>query len=113
MTLCDDLRNTDGLGEEFSVEPVEAYLVERAEERPAEAGVDSWVLSLRRSLDLSQGRLKEHEAARELGFCTRTLQRHLRSRGTTFRAEAKAARSRSLWPARALAAPKRQPVRAC
>lgn len=65
---------------------------------------DYWLLSLRGLLEASDAPLSAEAAARVLGMCVRTLQRHLRKLGTTFRRELKAARGRSLprtgWRAR-------------
>ncbi|MCU0687578.1 MAG: hypothetical protein MUF34_35935 [Polyangiaceae bacterium] len=53
---------------------------------------DPWVAAMRRVLVEGHGILSIHEVAGALGVSARTLQRHLRSLGTTFRQESKAAR---------------------
>lgn len=53
---------------------------------------DPWVAAMRRVLVEGNGALSIHEVAGALGVSARTLQRHLRNFGTTFRKESKAAR---------------------
>jgi hypothetical protein len=57
---------------------------------------DRWLLSLRGLLEASEAPPSAEAAARVLGMCVRTLQRHLRRLGTNFRKESKAARGGSL-----------------
>lgn len=56
---------------------------------------DPWIASLRLLLEASATPLSECAAASALGVSARTLQRHLRSLGTTFRRERSEARRRA------------------
>ncbi len=89
MGSTDRSRGIDGV-DEFLVEHAERYLGEWGDARHPDAG--PWLALLRCLLQASQGRLNAHEAAYKLGCSTRTLRRHLRDLGTTFQAEAQAAR---------------------
>lgn len=96
MTISSDrLRGIDGV-DEFFVEPAEEYRGEWTDSRDPEAGPR--LALLRCLLEASRGRLNAHEAAYKLGCSTRTLRRHLRHLGTTFQAEAQAARRVWLAP---------------
>jgi methylphosphotriester-DNA--protein-cysteine methyltransferase len=55
---------------------------------------DRWLASLHGMLEASEAPLTADEAARLLGMCARTLQRHLRRHGTTFTRESKAVRGK-------------------
>ena len=93
MAICSDRsRGVDGVDglDEFFVEPAEEYLGDGAGGPCHEAG--PWLALLRWLLEASQGRLNAHEAAYKLGCSTRTMRRHLRDLGTSFQAEAQAAR---------------------
>ncbi|HEU4410428.1 MAG TPA: hypothetical protein VFS43_34555 [Polyangiaceae bacterium] len=90
----DDLRGPEGFGEPFTDFGV--LCAAAGDEGPPQGRLPSaWLAELRRLLDASGGELTVAEASDRLGCCTRTLQRHLRTQGTTFRAEATAARGRS------------------
>jgi Fic family protein len=88
-TSSDRSRGIDGV-DEFSTEPAEDRLGEWAGAHYPEVGPR--LALLRCLLEASQGRLNAHEAAYKLGCSTRTLRRTLRELGTTFQAEAQAAR---------------------
>jgi Fic family protein len=90
MTSSNDRsRGIEGV-DEFFAEPAEGHLNEWAGMHCPEAGPR--LALLRCLLQASQGRLNAHEAAYKLGCSTRTLRRDLRHVGTTFQAEAQAAR---------------------
>ena len=89
MTSSDRSRGIDSVDEFFS-EPTQGHFGEWAGARYPEIGPP--LALLRCLLEASQGRLNAHEAAYKLGCSTRTLRRKLRHLGTTFQAEAQAAR---------------------
>ncbi|HEU4404831.1 MAG TPA: hypothetical protein VFS43_06025 [Polyangiaceae bacterium] len=90
MTMCSDRSRSIDSVDEFFGEPTEERLGEWSGVRYPEVG--PWLALLRCLLEASQGRLNAHEAAYKLGCSTRTLRRNLRQLGTTFQAEAQAAR---------------------
>jgi Fic family protein len=90
MTMSSDRSRSIDSVDDFFGEPTEERLGEWSGVGYPEAG--AWLALLRCLLEASQGRLNAHEAAYKLGCSTRTLRRNLRQLGTTFQAEARAAR---------------------
>lgn len=81
----------EGGGSEATGEPTSVHLEVQAGASPAEN--DPWLTSLRRMLEASGAPPSVEEAARSMGMSVRTLQRYLRSIGTNFRKETRAARA--------------------
>ena len=88
--VFDDARG----GLEFLGEPDEG-LVAALDRAVADAAQSpSWLLALRQKLDAQPGRLALEDAARSLALSVRTLQRQLKSAGTTYQREVAASQVR-------------------